>query len=299
MAEIRFDGRVAVVTGAGRGLGRAHALLLGSRGAKVVVNDFGKSVDGTGDDSKSPADEVVEEIKAGGGEAVADYNGVHTPEGAKGIIETAARAFGKIDILINNAGILRDITFMKMSDEQWDGVLKVHLYGTYYATKAAWPIMRENNYGRIVFTTSGTGLFGNFGQCNYGAAKLGVVGMMNTLKLEGAKYNILVNTIGPGAASRMTDSLMPKEVLDMMKPEYVSPIVVLLCSEEYKESGNIMIAAAGHYAKAQIIESKGINLDPKKGITIEDVRDRLDEITNMDDAKPRQSVTESMQSFFG
>ncbi|MDY6935223.1 MAG: SDR family oxidoreductase [Spirochaetota bacterium] len=297
MAEVRYDGRVAVVTGAGRGLGRCHALLLGSRGAKVVVNDMGGSVDGTGQE-KSPADLVVDEIKAAGGEAVADYNGVHTSEGGKGIIETATKAFGKVDILVNNAGILRDITFQKMGDEQWDSVLKVHLYGTYYPTKAVWPIMRENKYGRIVFTTSGTGLFGNFGQGNYGAAKLGVVGLMNTLKLEGAKYNILINTIAPGAASRMTESLMPKEVLDLMKPELVSPMVALLCSEEYTESGNIMVAAAGHYARAQIVESKGVTLDAKKGITVEDVRDKLNEITNMEGASAKKDVNDSMQSFF-
>ena len=298
MSEIRFDGKVAVITGAGRGLGRSHALLLGSRGAKVVVNDMGGAVDGTGGGAKSPAEEVVAEIKAAGGEAVADYNGVHTPEGAKGIIETATKAFGKVDILINNAGILRDVTFVKMTDEQWDGVLKVHLYGSYYVTKAAWPIMRDNNYGRIVMTTSAAGLYGNFGQANYSTAKLALVGFMNTLKAEGAKFNIMVNTIAPGAVSRMTESIMPKEVLDLMVPELVSPMVALMCSEDFKESGHIMAAGAGHFAKAQIVESKGVYFNPKSKVTPEDIQGKLKDITNMEGAVTLPNAMDGVGKFF-
>jgi len=297
MSEIRFDGRVAVVTGAGRGLGKSHAMLLASRGAKVVVNDLGGTVDGTGGET-TPAEEVVNEIKNAGGEAVADYNGVHTSEGAQGIIETAVNEYGKVDILINNAGILRDVSFVKMTDQQWDGVLQVHLYGAYHVTKAAWPIMKKNNYGRVVLTSSAAGLYGNFGQTNYGAAKLGLVGLMNSLKAEGSKYNILVNTIAPGAASRMTESLMPKEVLSTMIPELVSPIVALMCSEDFQDSGHIMVAAAGHFAKAQIVESKGIYLDTGSKITIEDVNERLADITNMEEAVTIQNAMDGIQKFF-
>jgi len=298
MSEIRFDGRVAVVTGAGRGLGRSHALLLGSRGAKVIVNDLGGTVDGTGEGAMTPAEEVVSEIKAAGGEAIADYNGVHTPEGAKGIIETATKAYGKVDIIVNNAGILRDATFVKMTDEQWDGVLQVHLYGSYYVTKAAWPIMRENNYGRVVLTSSAAGLYGNFGQTNYSAAKLALVGFMNSLKAEGAKYNIMVNTIAPGAASRMTESLMPEDVLKVMVPEMVSPMVALLCSEDYKESGNIMVAGAGHFARAQLSESKGVYFDPTGKVTPEDIQGKLEGIMNMEGAVTLQNAMDGIGKFF-
>ena len=293
MSEIRFDGRVAIITGSGRGLGRSHALLLASRGAKVVVNDLGGSLDGSGE-GNTPADEVVNEIKAAGGEAVADYNGVHTPEGAQGIIDTAVKAFGKVDIVINNAGILRDTTFIKMTDEQWDGVLSTHLLGSYYVTKAAWPIMKENKYGRIIFTTSAAGLYGNFGQTNYSTAKLGLVGLMNSLKIEGIKSNIMVNVICPAATSRMTESIMPKEMLSLMTPETVSPMVALFAAEDYKETGNIVIAAAGHFAKAQIVESKGIYLDPTAPITIEAIQENLPGIMNMEGAVSFQNAMEGV-----
>ena len=298
MSEIRFDGRVAVITGAGRGLGRSHALLLASRGAKIVVNDLGGSVDGSGGGSKSPAEEVVDEIKAAGGEAVADYNGVHTSEGGKGIIETAVKAFGKVDILINNAGILRDVSFVKMTDEQWDTVLQVHTYGAYYVTKAAWPIMKENNYGRIVLTSSAAGLYGNFGQTNYSTAKLALIGFMNSLKAEGAKNNIMVNTIAPGAVSRMTESIMPEDVLKIMIPELVSPMVALLCSEDFKESGHIMSVGAGHFARAQIVESKGVYLDPYSKVTPEDVQEQLKDIVNMEGAVTINNAMDGVGKFF-
>ena len=285
MAEIRFDGRVAIVTGAGGGLGRAHALLLASRGAKVVVNDLGGAFDGTGAGT-TMAEKVVEEIRSAGGEAVPNYDGVDTWQGGQGIVKTAVDAFGKVDILINNAGILRDKSFMKMEEEDIDKVFAVHLKGAFNVTKAAFPVMRENNYGRIVMTTSATGLYGNFGQANYGAAKLGLVGFMNTLKIEGARYNILVNTIAPIAGTRMTAGVMPPDLVEKLKPDYVSPIVTYMCSEECTDSGIVFVAGAGYFSRAVMVEGPGIILDAKKGVTIEDIRDRLADIKKLEGAQP-------------
>jgi NAD(P)-dependent dehydrogenase (short-subunit alcohol dehydrogenase family) len=293
MADVRFDGRVAIVTGSGGGLGRSHALLLASRGAKVVVNDLGGAFDGTGSGT-SMADKVVEEIRAAGGEAVPNYNGVDTWEGGQAIVKTAMDAFGKVDILINNAGILRDKSFMKMEQEDIDKVLAVHLKGAFNVTKAAFPIMRENNYGRIVMTTSATGLYGNFGQANYGAAKLGLVGFMNTLKLEGARYNILVNTIAPIAGTRMTATVMPPDMVEKLKPEYVSPVVAYACSEECTDSGIVFVAGAGYFSRAVMVEGPGITLDAKKGITIENIRDRLADIKKLEGAQPFSQSNEEI-----
>jgi NAD(P)-dependent dehydrogenase (short-subunit alcohol dehydrogenase family) len=285
MAEVRFDGRVAIVTGAGGGLGRAHALLLASRGAKVVVNDLGGAFDGTGAGT-AMADKVVEEIRSAGGEAVPNYNGVDTWEGGQAIVKTALDAFGKVDILINNAGILRDRSFMKLDEEDIDKVLTVHLKGAFNVTKAAFPVMRENNYGRIVMTTSSTGLYGNFGQANYGAAKLGLVGFMNTLKLEGARYNILCNTICPIAGTRMTATVMPPDMVEKLKPDYVSPMVAYMCSEECTDSGIVFVAGAGYFSRAVMVEGPGISLKATEGITIEDIRDRLEDIKKLEGAQP-------------
>jgi NAD(P)-dependent dehydrogenase (short-subunit alcohol dehydrogenase family) len=285
MAEVRFDGRVAIVTGAGGGLGRSHALLLASRGAKVVVNDLGGTFDGAGAGS-AMADKVVEEIRAAGGEAVPNYNGVDTWEGGQAIVKTALDAFGKVDILINNAGILRDKSFMKMEEDDFDKVIAVHVKGAFNVTKAAFPVMRENNYGRIVMTTSAAGLYGNFGQVNYSAAKMALVGMMNTLKLEGARYNILCNTIAPIAGTRMTATVMPPDMVERLKPDYVSPIVVYLCSEECTDSGIVFVAGAGYFSRAAMVEGPGIALDASKGIAIEDVRDRLADIKKLEGAQP-------------
>jgi NAD(P)-dependent dehydrogenase (short-subunit alcohol dehydrogenase family) len=293
MAEVRFDGRVAIVTGSGGGLGRSHALLLASRGAKVVVNDLGGAFDGTGAGT-SMADKVVEEIRSAGGEAVPNYSGVDTWEGGQAIVKTAVDAFGKVDILINNAGILRDKSFMKMEEEDIDKVFAVHLKGAFNVTKAAFPIMRENNYGRIVMTTSATGLYGNFGQANYGAAKLGLVGFMNTLKLEGARYNILVNTIAPIAGTRMTATVMPPDMVEKLKPDYVSPIVAYMCSEDCTDSGIIFVAGAGYFSRAVMVEGPGITLDAKKGITIEDIRDRLADIKKLEGAQPFNQSNEEI-----
>jgi NAD(P)-dependent dehydrogenase (short-subunit alcohol dehydrogenase family) len=224
--EIRFDDQVAVITGAGGGLGRVYALELAKRGAKIVVNDLGGSRDGSGGGSSTPAEKVVAEIKALGGEAVANYDNVATPEGGENIIKTAVDAFGKIDILINNAGILRDKSFIKMEPDNWKAVLDVHLAGAYHVSRPAFKVMRENGFGRIIMTTSAAGLYGNFGQTNYSSAKMGLVGLMNTLKLEGKKYNIKVNTVAPIAASRLTEDIMPPELFGKMKPEFVSPLVL-------------------------------------------------------------------------
>ena len=210
MSEISFDGRVAIVTGAGGGLGRSHALFLASRGAKVVVNDLGGSVDGKGSD-EAAAQKVVDEIAAAGGEAVASFDGVDTAEGGEKIVKTALDAFGKVDVVINNAGILRDVSFHKMTHDQWDAVMNVHLNGTYYVSKAAWNHMREAGYGRIVNTTSAAGLYGNFGQANYAAAKLGIVGLSKTLAQEGHKKGIRCNVIAPVARSR--DARRPRRGL--------------------------------------------------------------------------------------
>ena len=284
MSEVRFDGRVAIVTGAGGGLGRAHALLLASRGAKVVVNDLGGSRDGTGAGS-AMADQVVQEIKNAGGEAVADYHGVDTAEGGEAITKTALDAFGKVDILINNAGILRDRAFHNLAEEDWARVLAVHLNGAYYASQPAFRVMRQNSYGRIVFTTSAAGLYGNFGQTNYSAAKLALVGMMNTLKQEGAKYSIKANTIAPLAASRLTADIMPAAVLDQLTPEMVSPMVAYLCSEECQESGSVFTAGGGYFGRAAIVESKGVFLETGADTTIEQVRDNIAKIKDMTGAE--------------
>ncbi|KAI5854283.1 hypothetical protein BZA05DRAFT_425003 [Tricharina praecox] len=251
---LRFDGKVVVVTGAGGGLGRAYALFFGSRGASVVVNDLGGSFKGEGNDTKA-ADVVVEEIKKAGGKAVANYDSV---EFGEKIIETAVQAFGTVHILLNNAGILRDISFKNMKDADWDLVMKVHVEGSYRCAKAAWPIMRKQKYGRIINTASAAGLFGSFGQANYSAAKLGMVGFTETLAREGAKYNIICNVIAPIAASRMTETVMPPEVLENLKPDWVVPLVACLTHESNRtDSGGIYEVGGGHIAKFRWERSKG------------------------------------------
>ena len=277
MADIRFDGKVAIVTGAGGGLGRQHALELARRGAKVVVNDLGGAVDGSGG-SSAAAEAVVAEIKAFGGEAIANGSSVTDDAGVAHMVQQAMDAWGRIDILVANAGILRDKTFSKMEMSDFEAVMNVHVMGTVKPAKAVWEIMKAQNYGRIVVTTSSTGLYGNFGQSNYGAAKLALIGFMNTLKLEGQKNNIHVNAISPVAATRMTENLMPAEVLEKLKPEYVTPAVVFLVSEE-APTGVVLTAGAGAFAQARIYETEGVYLG-EGGLSVEEVRDNFGRITD-------------------
>jgi NAD(P)-dependent dehydrogenase (short-subunit alcohol dehydrogenase family) len=277
MADIRFDGKVAIVTGAGGGLGRQHALELARRGAKVVVNDLGGSMDGSGG-SSAAADAVVAEIKAFGGEAIANGSSVTDDAGVALMVKHAMDAWGRIDILIANAGILRDKSFAKMEMSDFELVVNVHLMGTVKPTKAVWEIMREQNYGRIVVTTSSSGMYGNFGQANYGAAKLGIIGFMNTIKLEGQKNNIHINAISPVAATRMTENLMPPAVLEKLKPEYVTPGVVYLASEE-APTGAILTAGAGAFALARLYETEGVYLG-EVGLSVEEVRDNWAKISD-------------------
>ena len=278
MSDIRFDDRVAIVTGAGGGLGRCHALELARRGAKVVINDLGGTLDGTGGNSEA-AEAVVKEIEAMGGEAIANGSSVSDEAGVKKMIDDTMAKWGRIDIIIANAGILRDKSFSKMTQADIDLVIDVHLRGSFMPVHAAWNIMKEQNFGRIVVTTSSTGLYGNFGQANYGAAKLGVVGMMNTLKIEGAKNNIQINCISPTAATRMTEDILTGDMLDKLDPKYVTPAAVFLVS---KEAPNhcVMFAGAGTFATMQISESAGINL-PEDERNADGVAAHFDKISDM------------------
>lgn len=279
---ISFENRVAIVTGAGGGLGKQHALELGRRGAKVIVNDLGGSVDGTGG-SMSASEAVAQEIIDAGGTAIANGASVTNLEAVQSMVDSTMSKWGRIDILVNNAGILRDKTFNKMELANWHAVLDVHLMGSLNATKCVWPVMMEQNYGRIVMTTSTSGLFGNFGQSNYGAAKLGLVGLMNTLRFEGAKYNVFTNSIAPIAATRMTLELPGFEDSgDRLAPELVTPAVVFLCSEN-APNGRIIQAAGGRYYSADIRENEGIDLGTNT--TAENIQDNIKAILKMDENK--------------
>lgn len=255
---VKLDGRVALVTGAGGGLGRAHALELARRGAKVIVNDLGGALDGSGA-TQGPAAAVVAEIKATGGEAVANGDSVADRSGARNMVSQAIETYGRLDIVINNAGILRDKTFSKMNLDDFELVVKVHLLGSTYVTHAAWPVMRDQRYGRIVMTTSSSGLYGNFGQSSYGAAKMGLVGLMNCLKLEGARDNVRINCLAPTAWSRMTSDLMPPEAATFFTPESVAAGAVVLCGED-APNGMILEAGAGYFSKVAIVEGQGTAL---------------------------------------
>jgi NAD(P)-dependent dehydrogenase (short-subunit alcohol dehydrogenase family) len=273
MSEVGFEGKVAIITGAGGGLGRQHALLLASRGAQVVVNDLGGAVDGTGS-SAGPAQQVVEEIEALGGAAVADGNSVASQEGAEAMVKTALDAFGRVDIVINNAGILRDKSFANMTPDLWDAVIAVHLTGAYNVTRAAWPHFKEQAYGRIVSTSSAAGIFGNFGQANYGAAKMGIVGLTRVWAQEGGKYNIRANAIAPVARTRMTEDLLGP-LVEKIAPELVSPVVAYLASDLCDVNGEIYSVGGGRVSRIFIAEAPGYF---KKDLTIEDVRDNWDAI---------------------
>ena len=292
MNEIRFDDRVAIVTGAGGGLGRAHALLLASRGAKVVVNDLGGAVDGSGASARA-ADAVVEEIRAAGGEAAASHDAVDDPEGAERIVGAAIEAFGKLDIVINNAGILRDVSFLKMDDEAWDSVIRVHLYGTMRVSKAAWPHLRKNEYGRVVNTTSAAGLYGNFGQANYSAAKMGIVGLTKTLAHEGAKYGIKVNAIAPVAKSRMTETILPPPVLEKIKPEAVAPLVAYLSSDQCTDTAQVYAVGGGYVARVAVVEGEGVRLGD--GLSPEQIAESWEAISDLRAARPIENAMEAAQ----
>jgi NAD(P)-dependent dehydrogenase (short-subunit alcohol dehydrogenase family) len=273
MADLGFDGKVAIITGAGGGLGRSHALELASRGALVVANDLGGSVDGTGSGTTA-AQAVVDEISASGGDAVANYDSVATPEGGRAIVQTALDRFGRVDIVINNAGILRDASFKNMGPDNVDPVLDVHLRGAFNVTQPAWEHMRAQNYGRIVNTSSGAGVFGNFGQTNYGAAKMGLVGLTRVLAVEGAKNNIKANAIAPVAKTRMTEDLLGP-IADKLLPESITPLVVFLAHEDCPVTGELYTLGGGRVARVFLGVTKGI-VDPK--LTAETVRDRFGEI---------------------
>ena len=289
--ELRFDGRVAIVTGAGGGLGRSHALLLGSLGCKVVVNDLGGSMHGGGR-SSAPAEQVVAEIKALGGDAVVNADSVE--DGAK-IVEAALNTFGRLDIVINNAGILRDTSFPKLGEEDWDLINRVHVLGAYRVTHAAWGHMRDAGYGRIIFTSSGAGIYGNFGQANYSTAKLGLVGLSNTLALEGRKRNILVNAIAPVAGSRLTETVLPKELIDALKPELVSPLVAYLCHESSKETGGLFEVGGGVFNKLRWERTVGKAFKLGKPITVDAIAKAWPEITDFNKATHPPDLTTSMQ----
>jgi len=273
MADIGFDGRVAIITGAGGGLGREHALLLASRGARIVVNDIGGSVSGEGGDA-GPAERVAKEINDSGGEAVTDTHSVGTPEGGEAIVGTAIEHFGQIDIVVNNAGILRDKTFHNMTPDLLDPVLDVHLRGAFNVTRPAWIKMREQRYGRVINTSSNSGILGNFGQSNYGAAKMGLVGLTRVLAVEGAKYNIKVNAIAPVAKTRMTEELLGS-LGAKIEPALVSPVVAFLAHEDCPVTGEVYSAAGGRIARFFIGLTQGY-YNPH--LTVEDVRDHFAEI---------------------
>ena len=279
MADVSFENRVVIVTGAGNGLGKAYALDLGKRGAKVVVNDLGGAVDGSGA-GNTPADEVVNEIIANGGEAVANYDSVATEKGGESIVQTAIDSFGTVDAVINNAGILRDKSFANMTEEEFSLIIEVHLKGTYFVTHPAFKVMKENNYGRIVNVASPSGIFGNFGQSNYGAAKMGIVGLTNVLAIEGAKYNIKVNVIAPTAYTRMTEALLPEDVGKLFSAELVTPMVTYLASEACEPTHEIFGVAAGRFARIGIITHEGyVNTEA----TAEDIASNIEEIRTITD----------------
>ncbi|MBV1904863.1 MAG: SDR family NAD(P)-dependent oxidoreductase [Pseudomonadales bacterium] len=295
--SVSFDGRVAVVTGAGSGLGRSHAKVLASRGVKVVVNDLGGDVSGQGGSNRA-ADEVVKEIADAGGIAVANYDSVASEEGGQNIIKTALDNFGTVDILINNAGNVRDKSFAKMDLENFTALMDVHLMGAVYCTKAAWPAMLENRFGRVVMTSSSAGLFGSHGHTNYASAKMSLVGFMHGLIQEGSKKNVLVNAIAPMALTRMTEQVMSPKLAPMMQPEYVSAMVAFLSSDECDLSGQIVECGMGYYSKVQIVEGAGVLLGNGEVPTPETIQDNWGAISDMSGAQPYRHAGQVSRAVF-
>ena len=292
--SISFEGQVAIVTGAGRGLGRAYALELARLGARVVVNDPGVGMAGDAG-SSAPADEVCAEIRAAGGEAIASYDSVAEFAGGEAIVASARDAWGRVDAVVCNAGILRDKAFHKMSEEDWDAVFGVHIKGSFTVLRAAWPIFRDQAYGRVVMATSTSGLFGNFGQANYGAAKAAMVGLMNVLKIEGEKYGIRANLIAPSATTRMTEALMPAEMVAKFGPEHVAPVVAFLASRDCPESGTIVEAVAGRIARSAVVRGRGIAYDAAKAPDVDWVAAHWKEIGSLDGAQLMWNLTEKLE----
>lgn len=293
--SIRFDEKVVIVTGAGGGLGKEHAIEFAKRGAKVVVNDLGGSVDGSG--ASDSANAVVEHIRSNGGEAIANGASVTDLDAVKEMVDKTVKKWGRIDVLVNNAGILRDKSFHKMSLDDFNLVMSVHFEGTLNCTHTVFPIMREQNYGRIIFTSSSSGVFGNFGQSNYGSAKMAMVGLMNTLKIEGQKYNIHSNSITPVAYTRMTDGLLPDDVGDSLQPEFVTPAVIYLSSED-APNGAIISAGAGVFSRIFIHETNGVSLGMGDEMTPENIAASWEEISDMKGAKALQSGPEQSIKIF-
>ena len=292
MSDITFDRKVAIVTGAGGGLGRSYALELARRGARVVVNDLGGAIDGTGGDSR-PADLVVEEITRRGGEAVPNYDSVASPKAGSAIVQTALDAFGTVDVVINNAGILRDRSFGNLTISELQAVMDVHLLGAFHVSMPAFPIMKEKGYGRFVFTSSNAGIFGNFGQTNYGAAKAGLVGFSNVLAIEGARYNIKSNVIAPVARTRLTEELLGP-LTDFLDPDQVTPMVVYLCSENNQFSHEIFTAGGGRYGRIFIGTNQGWFSGMKVVPSVEEIRDNLDQIRDISTYEVPMSSTEEI-----
>jgi NAD(P)-dependent dehydrogenase (short-subunit alcohol dehydrogenase family) len=293
MSDVRFDNRVAVITGAGGGLGKTYALELAKRGAKVVVNDLGGAADGTGG-SASMADATVKEITEAGGAAVANYDSVATPEGGEAIIQTALDSFGQVDIVINNAGILRDKTFVKLAPPDLKAILAVHLEGAFYVSQPAFRVMKEQSYGRFIFTASTAGIFGNFGQTNYGAAKFGLVGLSNVLSIEGAKYNIKSNVIAPIANTRLTKELLGP-LADSLEPEQVTPLVCYLVSEECDITHEVFSVGGGKFSRIFVAMAPGWAAGKGAKPSIEEVRDHMDEIRNQEGYAVPLSIGDEMK----
>ena len=292
---IRFDEKVAIVTGAGGGIGKQHALELARRGAKVVVNDLGGSVDGSG--ASDAANEVVELIKSEGGEAISNGASVTDLNAVKAMIEQTMTEWGRVDILVNNAGILRDKSFHKITLEDFNLVMDVHFQGSLNCTHTVFPIMRDQEYGRIIFTSSSSGVFGNFGQTNYGSAKMAMIGLMNTLKIEGQNKNVFTNSITPVAYTRMTEGLIPEDFGKNLQPEYVTPAVIYLASDD-APNGVIMAAGAGVFSRIFVHETMGVSLGMDEDMTPENIQANWDKISNMEDARALQNGGEQTIKFF-